>query len=557
MSDIKETPEVSNFIKNIIKEDLLECKNNCKVQTRFPPEPNGYLHIGHAKSICLNFGIAEEFGGLCNLRFDDTNPVKEDIEYVESIKEDVKWLGFDWEDRLYFASDYFDKFYNYAVQLIKGGCAFVCELNAEEMREYRGNFQIPGKNSPYRDRPIEENLELFEKMKNGGFKDGEATLRAKIDMSSPNLNLRDPAIYRVSHTRHHRTGDNWCIYPMYDFAHGLEDSIEEVTHSICTLEFEDHRPLYDWFLDKLGVFHPQQIEFARLNLTGTVTSKRKLLSLVEAGVVTGWDDPRMPTISGFRRRGYTPHSIRDFSDRIGVAKSNSTVDFALLEHCLREDLNKTAQRAMVIENPLKVIITNYPEDQEEFLDAKNNPEDESTGTRKIPFSRELYVEQSDFLEVPFRKYNRLAPGKEVRFVHAFYITCNDFVKDEDGNIVELHCTYDPSTKGGWSDDGRKVKGTIHWVSAKHATDIEVRLYDNLLLPEDEDQEEPKDFMDMINPDSLKVITAKAEPMLADVKPGSRFQFLRKGYFAADIDSTKEKAVFNRTVGLRDSFNKKK
>lgn len=556
MSDVKETPEVSNFIKNIIKEDLASGKNDGRVHTRFPPEPNGYLHIGHAKSICLNFGLAEEFGGKCNLRFDDTNPTKEDTEYVDAIKKDVEWLGFDWEDRLFFASDYFDKFYGYAIQLIKDGLAYVCELSAEEIREYRGDFKTPGKNSPYRDRSVEENLELLEKMKNGDFEDGKAILRAKIDMASPNMNMRDPAIYRVSHAHHHRTGDKWCIYPMYDFAHGLEDSIEGVTHSVCTLEFEDHRPLYDWFLDKLGVFHPQQIEFARLNLTDTVTSKRKLLALVEAGVVNGWDDPRMPTISGFRRRGYTPSAIRDFSDRIGVAKSNSTVDFALLSACLREDLNKTAQRAMVIENPLKVIITNYPEDQEELLDAKNNPEDESTGTRKVPFSRELYVEQDDFREEPFRKYNRLAPGKEVRFVHAYYITCNDFVKDDDGNIVELHCTYDPATKGGWSDDGRKVKGTIHWVSAKHAKDIEVRQYDNLLLPQETEEDKEKDFLELVNPDSLTVITAKAEPMLAEVEPMKHFQFLRKGYFVSDLDSTSEQPVFNLAVGLRDSFNKK-
>jgi glutaminyl-tRNA synthetase len=556
MSEKNEVTEVSNFIKNIIKEDNETGKFGGRVHTRFPPEPNGYLHIGHAKSICLNFGIAEEFGGKCNLRFDDTNPLKEDADYVEAIKEDVRWLGFDWEDRLYFASDYFDKFYEYAVQLIKQGDAYVCHLTPEQVREYRGTFTTPGKNSPYRNRSVEENLEHFEKMKNGEYKDGEAILRAKIDMSSPNLNMRDPAIYRVFHATHHRTGDKWCIYPMYDFAHGLEDSIERITHSLCTLEFEDHRPLYDWFLDKLGVYHPQQIEFARLNLSNTVTSKRKLLKLVESGVVSGWDDPRMPTIRGFRRRGYTPQSIRDFSDRIGVAKSNSIVDFALLEHCLREDLNKNAQRAMVIEKPLKVIITNLKEDEVIWLDAKNNQEDESAGTRKIPFTKELYVEQTDFLEVPFKKYHRLAPGKEVRFVHAFYITCNDYIKDGDGNIIELHCTYDPDTKGGWSDDGRKVKGTIHWVSAKYAVDIEVRQYDSLLLPEEE-QDKDKDILENLNPDSLKIITAKAEPMLADIEPEKHFQFLRLGYYVSDKDYTKEKPVFNRAVALKDNFNKKK
>lgn len=556
MSDKTETPEVSNFIKNIIKEDIAKGKNDGRVHTRFPPEPNGYLHIGHAKSICLNFGIAEEFGGLCNLRFDDTNPVKEDVEYVEAIKEDVKWLGYDWGDRLYFASDYFDKFYEYAIQLIKQGDAYVCHLTPEQVREYRGTFTEAGKNSPYRERSIEENLEHFEKMKNGEYKDGEAILRAKIDMSSPNLNMRDPAIYRVYHATHHRTGDKWCIYPMYDFAHGLEDSIEGITHSLCTLEFEDHRPLYDWFLDKLGVFHPQQIEFARLNLSNTVTSKRKLLALVEKGVVSGWDDPRMPTIRGFRRRGYTPESIRDFSERIGVAKSNSVVDYALLEHCLREDLNKRAQRAMVVENPLKVIITNFPEGKTEWLDAKNNPEDENAGTRKIPFTRELYVEQDDFREVPFRKYNRLAPGKEVRFVHAYYITCDDYVKDEDGNIVELHCTYDPETKGGWSDDGRKVKGTIHWVSAENCIDIELRKFEHLFLPE-EKQDKEKDFMENLNPDSMRIIKAKAEPMLQDVHPEQHFQFLRKGYYVSDKDGTEEIKIFNEAVGLKDSFNKKK
>ncbi len=556
MSEKKETNEVSNFIKNIIKEDIENGKYGGRVHTRFPPEPNGYLHIGHAKSICLNFGIAEEFGGLCNLRFDDTNPLKEDEEYVEAIKEDVKWLGFDWEDRLYFASDYFDKFYEYAIQLIKQGDAYVCHLTPEQVKEYRGTFTEPGKNSPYRDRSVEENLEHFEKMKKGEYKDGEAILRAKIDMSSPNLNMRDPAIYRVFHAKHHRTGDKWCIYPMYDFAHGLEDSIEGITHSLCTLEFEDHRPLYDWFLDKLGVFHPQQIEFARLNLSNTVTSKRKLLALVEKNVVRGWDDPRMPTIRGFRRRGYTPESIRDFSDRIGVAKSNSVVDFALLEHCLREDLNKRAQRAMVVENPLKVIITNLDENEVIWLDAKNNPEDENAGTRKIPFTRELYIENTDFLEVPFKKYHRLAPGKEVRFVHAFYVTCNDYIKDENGNIVELHCTYDPETKGGWSNDGRKVKGTIHWVSAKHCIDVELRKFEPLFLPE-EKQDKNKDFMENLNPDSLKIVKAKAEPMLADAKPEQHFQFLRKGYYVSDKDSTKDLKIFNEAVSLKDGFKKKK
>jgi glutaminyl-tRNA synthetase len=556
MSEKFENQEVSNFIKNIIKEDIKSNKYGGRVHTRFPPEPNGYLHIGHAKSICLNFGIAEEFGGLCNLRFDDTNPLKEDEEYVEAIKEDVKWLGFDWGNRLYFASDYFDKFYEYAIQLIKQGDAYVCHLTPEQVKEYRGTFTEPGKNSPWRDRTVDENLEHFEKMKNGEYKDGEAILRAKIDMSSPNLNMRDPAIYRVFHAKHHRTGNKWCIYPMYDFAHGLEDSIEGITHSLCTLEFEDHRPLYDWFLDKLGVFHPQQIEFARLNLSNTVTSKRKLLALVEKGFVSGWDDPRMPTIRGFRRRGYTPESIKDFSDRIGVAKSNSIVDFVLLEHCLREDLNKRAQRAMVVEDPIKVVITNFPKDKTEWLDAKNNPEDEDAGTRKIPFTRELYIEREDFREVPFKKYHRLAPGKEVRFVHAYYITCNDYIKDKNGNIIELHCSYDPDTKGGWSNDGRKVKGTIHWVSAEYSIDVELRKFEHLFLPEDR-QDNNKDFLENLNPNSLKICNAKAEPMLQDVKPEQHFQFLRKGYYVSDKDSTDKLKVFNEAVSLKDGFKKKR
>ena len=546
----------TNFIKNIIDKDLRENKNNGRVHTRFPPEPNGYLHIGHAKSICLNFGLAEEYTGLCNLRFDDTNPSKEEEEYVESIKEDVRWLGFDWEDREYYASDYYEQLYQYAVQLIKAGKAYVCDLGPEEIREYRGTLTKPGKESPHRNRSKEENHDLFNRMRAGEFEDGSRVLRAKIDMASPNLNMRDPVLYRILKATHHRTGDKWCIYPMYDWAHGQSDSIEGITHSICTLEFEDHRPLYDWCLEQLGIFHPQQIEFARLNLNYTIMSKRKLLELVEGGYVNGWDDPRMPTICGLRRRGYTPESIQDFSERIGMAKADSTVDIALLEHCLREDLNKRAQRTMAVLQPLKIIIDNYPEGKVEMLDAENNPEDPKSGTRKIPFSREIYIEQEDFREDPPRKFFRLSPGKEVRLKHAYYIKCERVVKDEKtGEIIRLHCTYDPETRGGWSTDGRKVKGTSHWVSAAHAVKAEVRLYHHLFLKENpDDEKDGKTFKDYLNTDSLEVlIDCLVEPGLAHTKPGDRFQFLRQGYFCVDPDSTEGKPVFNRTVSLRDTW----
>ena len=547
----------TNFIKAIIDEDLKSGRFK-KVHTRFPPEPNGYLHIGHAKSICLNFGLAEEYNGLCNLRFDDTNPLKEDQEYIDSIIEDVRWLGFDWGDRLFFASDYFEKMYEYAVQLIKKGKAYVDDLSAEQIREYRGTLTKPGIESPYRNRTVEENLDLFERMRKGEFGDGEKVLRAKIDMQSGNLNMRDPVMYRIIHASHPRTGNKWCIYPMYDWAHGLEDSIEEISHSICTLEFEDHRPLYDWFLDELGVFHPRQVEFARLNLNYTVMSKRKLLKLVQEGYVSGWDDPRMPTIAGLRRRGYTPEAIRDFADRIGVAKSNSVVDIALLEHCVRDDLNKRAERRMVVLNPLKVIIDNYPDDLIEELDAENNPENPEAGKRKIPFSKTIYVEREDFREEAPRKWFRLAPGKEVRLKHAYYITCNEVIKNDRGEVVELHCSYDPNSRGGWTQDGRKVKGTLHWVSAQHAIPVEVRLYEHLFSKEDpEDVEEGQDFTANLNPNSLRVIkNALAEPDLKNAKAGDRFQFLRQGYFCADLkDHSAEHPVFNRTVTLRDSWAK--
>jgi len=545
----------SNFIKHIIEEDISNNKNDGKVQTRFPPEPNGYLHIGHAKSICLNFGIASEYKGLCNLRFDDTNPSKEESEYVHSIIEDVRWLGFDWADRQYYTSDYFETLYEYAVQLIKDGKAFVCDLTADEIREHRGTLTEPGKESPFRNRPVEENIELFERMKNGEFEDGSKTLRAKIDMTSGNINMRDPVFYRIQRAAHHRTGDKWCLYPMYDYAHCISDSIEGITHSLCTLEFEDHRPLYDWFLNELGVFHPQQIEFARLNITYTVLSKRKLLRLVEEGHVNGWDDPRMPTISGLRRRGYTPESIRNFCDRIGVAKAESTVDVALLEYCIREDLNKSAMRVMSVLNPLKVVITNYPENQTDELDAVNNPEDTEAGTRKVPFSKVLYIEKDDFMEDPPKKFYRLAPGREVRLRYAYFITCTDVIKDaQSGEVTELHCTYDPETKGGDSPDGRKVKATLHWVSAKHALDAEVRLYNNLFTSEN--PETGDDLTSFINPDSLQVLTScKVEPGLANASPGSRLQFERLGYFCVDPDSSPDQLVFNRTVTLRDSWAK--
>ena len=548
-------PTASNFIRAIIDDDLSKNKNEGRVHTRFPPEPNGYLHIGHAKSICLNFGIAKDYKGFCNLRFDDTNPNKEEVEYVDSIQEDVHWLGFDWDDRLYFASDYFEQLYQYAVQLIKKGKAYVDSLTADEIRKYRGTLTEPGENSPYRNRTVDENLDLFDRMRAGEFDDGTHVLRAKIDMSSGNINMRDPVLYRILKSEHHRTGDKWCMYPMYDFTHGLSDSIEGITHSICTLEFEDHRPLYDWFLDELEVFHPQQIEFARLNLNYTVMSKRKLLQLVNEDYVKGWDDPRMPTISGLRRRGYTPESIRNFCDRIGVAKNDSVVDIALLEHCLREDLNKRAQRVLAVLDPIKVIIDNYPENQVEELDAVNNPEDPEMGTRKVPFSKVIYIERDDFREDPPRKFFRLSPGKEVRLRYAYYITCVDVVKDKQtGEIIELHCTYDPTTKGGDSPDGRKVKGTLHWVSAAHAIKAEVRLYESLFLKED--PEEDEDFKSNINSDSLAVLNnCQIEPGLAKTKKGEIFQFERKGYFCVDSDSTEDKAVFNRSVSLRDTWAK--
>ena len=561
-TDMKKTGSIPalNFIRNIIAEDLKVNKNEGRVITRFPPEPNGYLHIGHAKSICLNFGLAAgNEGGLCNLRFDDTNPIKEEDEYVKSIKEDVQWLGFDWGDRLFYASDYFEQMYQYAVQLIKVGKAYVCDLNADETRKYRGTLTEPGKDSPHRNRSIDENLDLFESMRAGKFDDGSRTLRAKIDMASPNLNMRDPVMYRILRVEHHRTGDKWCIYPMYDWAHGLEDSIEGITHSVCTLEFEDHRPLYDWFLNELNVYHPQQIEFARLNLTYTVMSKRKLLELVEHGYVTGWDDPRMPTISGLRRLGYTPESIRNFCERIGVAKRESIVDVALLEHCLREDLNKNAQRVMGVLRPLKVIIDNYPDDKVEELDAINNPEDPNMGVRKVPFSRVLYIEQEDFRDDPPKKFFRLAPGREVRLRYAYYITCVGVVRDEKtGEVIELHCTYDPKTRGGDSPDGRKVKATLHWVSADHSLKAEVRLYDHLFIKENPGEEKDAgDYKSYLNPDSLHRLTScRVEPSLAGAAPGSRYQFERQGYFCVDsVDSSDDILVFNRTVSLRDSWAK--
>jgi glutaminyl-tRNA synthetase len=546
-----------NFIRNIMLEDLESGKHKAIV-TRFPPEPNGYLHIGHAKSICLNFGLAKEFGGRTHLRFDDTNPTKEEQEYVQSIIEDVHWLGWDWAGHLYYASDYFGKMFDWAVQLVRAGKAYVDDLNADEIRQHRGTLTTPGKESPYRNRSVEENLDLFTRMKNGEFPDGSRVLRAKIDMASPNLNLRDPVMYRILRASHHRTGDAWCIYPMYDWAHGLEDSIERITHSICTLEFEDHRPLYDWFLEQLGVTHPQQIEFARLNLNYTVMSKRKLLELVENGFVRGWDDPRMPTISGLRRRGYTPESIRDFADRIGVAKRDSMVDVALLEHCLREELNRRAPRFMAVLRPIKVVIDNYPEDRVELLDAVNNPEDPGAGTRQVPFSRVLYIEQDDFREVPPPKYYRLSPGAEVRLRYAYFIKCTGVVKDpKTGEITELHCTYDPKTKGGDSPDGRKVKATLHWVSADQAVQAEVRLYDNLFTREDlNDMPEGEDYKSCLNPKSLEVLKpCFLEPAMKDVQAGFRCQFERIGYFSADQDSRGGALVFNRTVTLKDTWAK--
>ena len=552
------TPAESNdFVRSIVADDLVTGKFGGRVVTRFPPEPNGYLHIGHAKSIFLNFGVAgENQGGMCYLRFDDTNPVKEDVEYVESIQEDVRWLGCDWGDRLTYASDYFDDLYRFAVQLIEAGKAYVCDLSADEIREYRGTLTEPGRESPYRNRSVEENLDLFQRMKAGEFPDGARVLRAKIDMASANVNLRDPVMYRILHQEHHRTGDKWCIYPTYDFTHGQTDSIERVTHSICTLEFEDHRPLYDWYLDQLGIYHPQQIEFARLNVSHTVLSKRRLLTLVEDGHVSGWDDPRMPTLAALRRRGYTPRAIRDFCERVGVAKRDITVDLALLEHCVREDLNQRAPRVMAVLHPLKVVIDNYPEGMTEEFDAVNNPEDAGMGTRKVPFSREIYIERDDFREDPPRRFFRLAPGREVRLRYACYITCVDVVKDENGDVVELHCTYDPESRGGSSPDGRRVQATLHWVSAEHAVDAEVHLYNHLFESADPSGgEDGGDFISGLNPESLVTLTScKVEPSLVNAEPGARYQFERQGYFCVDaVDSAPGRLVFNRTVSLRDSW----
>ena len=547
----------SNFIRDIILEDLKTNKYNGLVQTRFPPEPNGYLHIGHAKAICLDFGLADEFGGKTNLRFDDTNPSKEETEYVDSIMADVRWLGFEW-DGLFYASDYFDQLYKWAVQLIKAGKAYVDDLSADEIRQYRGTLTEPGKNSPYRDRTVEENLELFERMRAGDFPDGSRVLRAKIDMASPNLNMRDPVMYRILHAEHHRTGNKWCIYPMYDYAHGQSDSLEHVTHSMCTLEFEDHRPLYNWFIQQLGIFPSQQIEFDRLNLTYTLLSKRKLLQLVEERHVSGWDDPRMPTLVGIRRRGYTPEAIRNFVGAIGVSKTNGSIELAMLEHFVREDLNKRAPRVMAVLRPLKVVIDNYPENQVEEMDAVNNPEDPNAGTRKVPFSRVLYIEQDDFREVPPKQYFRLSPGREVRLRYGYFVTCTSVVKNDKGEVIEVHCTYDPATRGGNNPpDGRKVKSTIHWVSAAHAIDAEVRIYENLFTKEDPNQtEEGQDFTSNLNPNSLEVLTnAKLEPSLADAAIESRYQFERLGYFCVDPDSKTGRPVFNRTVALKDTWAK--
>ncbi|ABO48738.1 glutaminyl-tRNA synthetase [Desulforamulus reducens MI-1] len=554
--------KLTSFIHDIIDKDLEEGKNGSKVHTRFPPEPNGYLHIGHAKSICLNFGIAKEYSGLCNLRFDDTNPSKEDVEYVDSIQEDVKWLGFSWEDRMFYASNYFDQLYEFAVQLIKAGKAYVDDLSAEEIREYRGTLTQPGKDSPYRNRSVGENLELFEQMKAGNFPDGSRVVRAKIDMSSPNINMRDPVLYRIQKTKHHRTGDKWSIYPMYDYAHPLSDAIEGITHSICTCEFEDHRPLYHWVVENVSAIaglksKPQQIEFARLNLSHTVMSKRKLRQLVEEGHVKGWDDPRMPTISGLRRRGYTPEAIRDFCERIGVAKAVSTVDIAMLEHCIREDLSSKAPRIMGVLRPVKVVIDNYPEGQVEWLEAEYHQENPELGGRKIPFSRVLYIEQDDFMEDPPKKFFRLAPGKEVRLKYAYIIKCEQVVKDEQtGEIVEIHCTYDPDTKSGTNNEVRKVKGTLHWVSVEHAIRAEVRLYDHLFTKANPEEERDTDFKQNLNPNSLEVLkNSFLEPSLADAKPGDKYQFQRQGYFSVDPDSKEDRKVFNRVVSLKDSWAK--
>ncbi|MDY0166689.1 MAG: glutamine--tRNA ligase/YqeY domain fusion protein [Thermoguttaceae bacterium] len=555
----RESPQApADFIRQIINDDNRTGKHGGRVHTRFPPEPNGYLHIGHAKSICLNFGIAAEYGGLCNLRFDDTNPIKEEQEYIDSIKADVRWLGFDWEDREYYASDYFDQLYEWALQLIRDGKAYVCDLTSEEIREHRGTLTEPGRESPHRNRTVEENLALFQRMRQGEFPDGSRTLRAKIDMAHPNLNMRDPVMYRILHAGHHRTGDRWCIYPMYDWTHGQSDSMERITHSICTLEFENHRPLYDWFIRELGIFAPRQIEFARLNLTYTVMSKRKLLRLVQDGHVTGWDDPRMPTIGGLRRRGFSPEAIRAFCARIGVAKTESTIDVQLLEHCVREDLNRTAPRVMAVLRPLKVVISNYPEDQVEQLDAVNNPEDPEAGTRKVPFSKVLYIERDDFMEDPPKKFFRLAPGREVRLRYAYFVTCDEVVKDPaTGEITELRCTYDPATRGGDAPDGRKVKATLHWVSAAHAVEAEVRLYDHLFTqPDPEDVADGQDFTAHLNPASLEVLgQCQVEPSLAEKGPEYRCQFERLGYFCIDPESKPGRLVFNRTVTLKDTWAK--
>ena len=552
-----ESKKQTNFIREIIDEDLKTNKHNGRVQTRFPPEPNGYLHIGHAKSICLNFGLAIDYNGLCNLRFDDTNPTKEEQEYVDSIKEDIKWLGFDWQDREYYASDYFDQLYEYAIKLIKKGKAYVDSLTADQIRETRGTPTEAGKESPYRNRSVEENLDLFERMKNGEFKEGEYVLRAKIDMASPNLNMRDPVMYRILRKSHHRTGNKWCIYPMYDWAHGQSDSIEKITHSLCTLEFENHRPLYDWFVQELEIYPPRQIEFARLNLSYTIMSKRKLLSLVEGKLVDGWDDPRMPTISGLRRRGYTPESIRNFSERVGMAKRENTIDVSLLEFSVREDLNLKAKRVMAVLNPIKVVITNYPDDQTEDLEAVNNPEDLSMGTRTLPFSKEIYIDRDDFREVPPPKFHRLSPGKEVRLRYAYIIRCDEMIKDKNSEVIELRCTYFPDTKSGLGTSTKKAKGTIHWVSAKHVFEAEVRLYDRLFSVEDPEGEEGKDFTEFLNPSSLEIINnCKLEPSLKNALPGEKFQFERIGYFCVDMKYSKEgMPVFNRIVTLRDSWAK--
>jgi glutaminyl-tRNA synthetase len=548
--------EQKDFIRAAVVEDNRSGRFDGRVHTRFPPEPNGYLHIGHAKAISIDFGVAEEFGGKCNLRMDDSNPTKESTEFVEAIADDIRWLGYDWEDRLFFASDYYEQLYRWAVELIEKGKAYVDDLDAEQIRQYRGTLTEPGRESPHRDRSVKENLDLFERMKKGEFPDGSRVLRARIDMASSNLNLRDPVMYRILHADHYRTGDRWCIYPTYDYTHGQSDSIEGVTHSLCDLDFENHRPLYDWFLEQLNIHHPRQIEFARLNISHTVLSKRLLRQLVEEKFVSGWDDPRMPTLRGLRRRGYTPEAIRDFLDRIGVAKRDSMVDIALLEHCLREHLNKSAQRVMAVLDPLRVIIDNYPEGQVEQLEAVNNPEDESAGTRQIPFSRELYIEREDFRQEPPKKYFRLSPGREVRLKHAYYITCERAVQDpQTGRVVELHCRYDPDSRGGWTEDGRKVKGTLHWVSAGQAIDAEVRLYEHLFDKEDPlDVGQGEDFKASLNPDSLRILTGcKLEPGLAEARPGDRFQFLRQGYFTVDTDSSEGQPVFNRTVSLRDTW----